>query len=120
MAVMFPIPAGELNRIRTDVAAELLCDTATIYRRILTDDGAGGQTSSETSRGSFSCFVVQKPTEPADNAGLFTNPIDAKFYFAIPAPCETGDRITFDGDTYKVTNIDDQIMREVHALQVNS
>lgn len=119
MAVNFPIPADELTAIRTDVAAALLCDTATVYDRNLTSDGAGGQTATQTSRGSFSCFVDAKPTQPDDNAGVQSSPVDASFYFETSVVCEAGDKIVFDGDTYEALSTDYGIMLRVDARQVN-
>lgn len=104
---MRAVSAGELTRLQS--AAEALFDkTATRYRKVLTSNGAGGFTESESTV-TYACNVAttalwNMPLE-TNNAGQIINTSSWVIRLPYDADIEKDDRLTVDGEEYQVMAI---------------
>lgn len=104
---MRAVSAGELTRLQS--AAEALFDkTATRYRKVLTSNGAGGFTESETST-TYACNIAptalwNMPME-INVAGRLANTSSWVIRMPHDADVLKDDRIVVDGEKYEVMNV---------------
>jgi head-tail joining protein len=105
------LTAGQLSKMRR-TANRLLPTTATILRRTLEDDGAGGQTESYAANGTARCRLstVSERTRAHDRA--IGNRIDTDEGFLVALPVGTDvletDRLTINGTTYAIVSPADE------------